>query len=429
LVSAKATQQILSMRERAVYIDQITEKRVQLLLPKLMMETGIDMWVLISREYNEDPIVKTMLPATWLSARRTTILVFSRDKNNGVNAYAIAPYKVGNVFNKAWNKKTETNQWHALVSLINEHQPKNIAINQSKNWAHADGLVVTDKANFMQNLPKKYHSRVISSEPLAVAWLEQRIPEEIDMYKHMVAIAHSIIAQAFSTDVINVGTTTTNDVVWWLRERVRELKLQTWFHPSISIQRSNKVAFDHEKSFTGVDSEQIIMPGDLLHVDFGISYLRLNTDTQQHAYILRVGETKAPHYLTAALASTNRLQDIFTSKFKQGRTGNTILKSSREQAIAEGLSPTIYTHPLGYHGHAAGTTLGMWDSQQGVTGSGDYPLHLNTAYSIELNNAVFIEAWDKEIRIMLEEDALFDKSGVWYLDGRQTELILIDNEK
>jgi len=268
----------------------------------------------------------------------------------------------------------------------------------------------------------------MSSEPLAVAWLEQRIPEEIEMYKHMVAIAHNIIGEAFSTDVIKVGTTTTNDVVWWLRERVRELKLQTWFHPSISIQRNNNVSFDQENSFTNGESEQIIMPGDLLHVDFGISYLRLNTDTQQHAYILMVGETKAPHYLTAALASANRLQDIFTSQFKQGRTGNTVLKLSREQAIAEGLSPTIYTHPLGYHGHAAGTTLGMWDSQQGVAGSGNYPLHLNTAYSIELNNAVFIEAWDKEIRIMLEEDALFDKSGVWYLDGRQTELILIDSE-
>jgi len=428
LANANETKQILSMRERAVYIDQITEKRVQLLMPKLMTETDIDMWVLISREYNEDPIVKTMLPATWLSARRTTILVFVRDKSNNVNAYAIAPYKVGNVFKKAWDKKIETNQWQALVTLIKEHQPKNIAINQSKNWAHADGLVVTDKDNFMVNLPKQYHSRIMSSEPLAVAWLEQRIPEEIEMYKHMVAIAHNIIGEAFSTDVIKVGTTTTNDVVWWLRERVRELKLQTWFHPSISIQRNNNVSFDQENSFTNGESEQIIMPGDLLHVDFGISYLRLNTDTQQHAYILMVGETKAPHYLTTALASANRLQDIFTSQFKQGRTGNTVLKLSREQAIAEGLSPTIYTHPLGYHGHAAGTTLGMWDSQQGVAGSGNYPLHLNTAYSIELNNAVFIEAWDKEIRIMLEEDALFDKSGVWYLDGRQTELILIDSE-
>ena len=153
--------------------------------------------------------------------------------------------------------------------------------------------------------------------------------------------------------------------------------------------------------------------------------MRLNTDTQQHAYVLKENETQAPDYLVNALKSGNQLQDIFTSHFAAGKTGNEVLKESRAEAIAQGLKPTIYTHPIGYHGHAAGTTLGMGDSQQGVAGDGDYPLHLNTAYSIELNNAVFIKQWNKEIRIMLEEDAFFDKSGVWYLNGRQTELLLI----
>ncbi len=167
----------------------------------------------------------------------------------------------------------------------------------------------------------------------------------------------------------------------------------------------------------------------MLHVDFGITYLRLNTDTQQHAYVLKANEKQAPKFLQKALISGNKLQDIFTEQFSAGLTGNEVLKRSREEAISKGLKPTIYTHPLGYHGHAAGTTLGMWDSQGGVIGSGDYPLHLNTAYSIELNNAVYIEPWKKEIRIMLEEDAIFDQSGVWYLNGRQTKLLLIPTDK
>jgi len=170
----------------------------------------------------------------------------------------------------------------------------------------------------------------------------------------------------------------------------------------------------------------VIQAGDLLHVDFGITYLRLNTDTQQHAYVLKPGETKAPDELALAFKQANRLQDIFTNNFKLGKTGNEVLKQSRQMAIEQGLKPAIYTHPLGYHGHGAGTTLGMWDSQQGVPGSGDYPLHYNTVYSIELNNAMFIKAWDKEIRIMLEENALFDQHGVSYIDGRQTQLILIE---
>jgi hypothetical protein len=425
IAGQKAVNNILSMQERAVFIDNITQKRVSQLLPRLMDETGIDMWVMISREYNEDPILKTLLPATWLSARRTTILVFSKTENKTVNAYAIAPYKVGSVFKKAWDKSKHPDQWQALLALITRINPNKIGINQSEFWAHADGLVATDKDKFLSILPDKYKSRVVSAEALGVAWLEQRIPEEMIMYEDIVAIAHEIIAQGFSNEVIKVGKTTSNDLVWWFRERVRELKLQTWFHPSINIQRKDNNKFDHVDSFTNGYEDIVIQQGDLLHVDFGITYLRLNTDTQQHAYVLSNGETKPPHELVSAFKSGLQLQDIFTNNFKVGRTGNEILKRSRDQAIKQGLKPSIYTHPIGYHGHAAGTTLGMWDSQQGVEGSGNYTLKANTAYSIELNNAVYLKIWNKEIRIMLEEEAFFDGLDVQYIDGRQTKLHII----
>ena len=418
-----AYSQILPMMQRAAFIDDIIEKRVKTLLPQLMNEHDMDMWILISREYNEDPILKTLLPATWLSARRTTILVFARENKKTVNSYAIGTYKVGDMFEKAWDKQKHPNQWQALQALVVQYDPKNIGINQSDIWAHADGLVATDKKDLMKGLSKKYQKRLVSAEPLAVSWLEQRIPDEMKMYEHIVAIAHSIIAEAFSRQVITPGKTTTEEVVWWLRERVRELRLQAWFHPTIGIQRKSDEKFDHLASFT--NKSNVIQVGDLLHVDFGITYLRLNTDTQQHAYVLKPGETSAPVELVEAFKRGNKLQDIFTNNFAAGKTGNQVLKESRQMAIEQGLKPSIYTHPLGYHGHGAGTTLGMWDSQGGVPGDGDYPLHYNTVYSIELNNAMFIKAWDKEIRIMLEENALFDKNGVTYIDGRQQELILI----
>ncbi|WP_372761272.1 M24 family metallopeptidase [Pseudoalteromonas sp.] len=414
LIKANDVPEILTMKQRAALIDNMTELRVSTLMPPLMKQHNIDMWILISREYNEDPILKTMLPATWLSARRTTIFMFALNRQGGVDAYAIAPYKVGNVFKQGWNKQDQPNQWLALNSLIKQYKPNNIALNTSSYWGHADGLVVGDYNTLMANLPKQYHTKIISAEPLAVSWLELRIPQEVEVYKHIVALAHHIIAEGFSSKVITVGQTTSDDLVWWFRERVKELKLHTWFHPSVTIQRADSVHDDN-----------VIQAGDLLHVDFGITYLRLNTDTQQHAYVLKAGETNAPEYLVAALKSGNKLQDIFTAQFAKGKTGNEVLAAARKAAIKEGLKPTIYSHPLGYHGHGAGTTLGMWDAQQGVSGSGDYPLHLNTAYSIELNNAVFIKAWGKEIRIMLEEDAFFDATGVWYLNGRQTQLLLV----
>jgi hypothetical protein len=204
------------------------------------------------------------------------------------------------------------------------------------------------------------------------------------------------------------------------------LALTNWFHPSVSIQRASPEKFNHIQAFSKRAAPQVVQKGDLLHMDFGITYLRLNTDQQQHAYVLNDGETDAPEYLKQALANGNRLQDIFTALFELDKTGNAVLKEARAQAIAEGIKPSIYTHPLGYHGHAAGTTLGMWDSQGGVPIQGDYPLHANTAYSIELNAATFVDEWGKEIRIMLEENAFFDGKKVEYMNGRQLSFHLVE---
>ena len=416
----------LSMEERAEVIDRWMEERVQTVLPELMKRTGIDMWIIVAREYNEDPVIKTMLPATWQSARRTTILVvFDPGNSQPLETMAMARYGVGKTFQKVWDKEQQPDQWKALAELIKDKNPKKIGINKSKTFALADGISSTHYDQLMESLPSTFQKRVVSAENLAIGWLETRTPSEMMVYQNIVRMAHQIIAEGFSEQVIQPGITTTDDVVWWYRDRIRELGFTAWFHPSVSIQRKDPESFEHLRAFSDRPEDQVIIPGDLLHVDFGITYLRLNTDTQQHAYVLKPGEKKAPYFLEQAFESGNQLQDIFTANFKTGMTGNEILAKSLSDAKNTGLKPTIYTHPIGYHGHAAGPTIGLWDQQDGVPGAGDYPLYPNTAYSIELNNAVFIEQWNKEIRIMLEEDAFFDGEKVEYIDGRQVELMLI----
>jgi Xaa-Pro aminopeptidase len=264
---------------------------------------------------------------------------------------------------------------------------------------------------------------LVSGENLAIAWLETRTSEEMSVYRLINRIAHEIIEEGLSEKVITPGITTTADVQWWYRERIKELKLTAWFHPSVSIQRSE--APEHAGDFSGTIASDVIQPGDLLHMDFGITYLRLSTDTQRMAYVLKPGETEAPQELRNALKIGNRLQDILTDEFVTGRTGNDILLSALQKAAQKGIKATIYTHPIGFHGHGAGPTIGLWDQQGGVPGNGDYPLFPNTAHSIELNAEVFIPAWNRNIRIMLEEDAIFDGEKVWYIDGRMTELYLI----
>lgn len=421
--------QILPEKERASLVDEILKDRFENLLPTLMDRANMDMWILVSREYNEDPVLRTMLPATWLNARRTTILVFSRDKaKDTLERLAVARYNIGENITSAWDPEDQPNQWQALLELIEKRDPKKIGLNYSKHFAIADGIVKTDYEHLMEVLPSKYKERVVSAEKLAIGWIESRTAREMKLYEDLVAITHAIIAEAFSEKVIVPGKTTSEDVVWWMRQKVTDLGLETWFHPTVDIQRNDEALKDHIEAFSSGYGEMVIQEGDLLHCDFGITYLRLNTDCQQHAYVLKPGETQAPEFLKNALQKGNKVQDFLTSNFKTGNTGNEILLASLREAKADGLRPSIYTHPLGLYGHSSGPTIGMWDSQGGVKGTGDYPLYPNTVYAIELNTTVEIPAWGKDIRIMLEEAGFWGEEGFRYVNGRQTEMHLIPSK-
>ncbi len=425
-------QQILPEVERARVVDEILADRFNNLLPKLMDQTDIDMWVLISREYNEDPVLRTMLPSTWLNARRRTILLFYRNKEkNTIEKLAVARYNVGANIESAWDKEKEPNQWKRLMQLIEERNPKKIGLNFSKDHNIADGLDKTDYEEFMQNLPKKFVSKVVSAEQLAVRWIETRTEREMIIYNQLVDITHAIIAEAFSEKVITPGVTTTTEVEWWMRQKVTDMGLETWFHPTVDVQRSKDKLVRHLYSFSGRPEDMVILPGDLLHCDFGITYLRLNTDCQELAYVLKPEEEKAPQFLIDGLALGNQLQDVLTKNMVKGRTGNEILAKSLKEAKTVGLRPSIYTHPLGLYGHSAGTTIGMWDSQGGVMKDDgeNYSLNPNTVYAIELNTTISIPEWKRDIRIMLEEAGFYGENGFRYVNGRQTELLLIPRLK
>ena len=417
------SQNIFDLKDRATIIKNIQKDRIENLLPNLMQESGIDMWVIITREYNEDPIIKTLLPPTWLNARRRTILVFNYDnKTNQVESAAISRYNFGENIPSIWNKEKTPNQFEALYNYISKKSPNKIGLNYSENFALVDGISKTDFDLFYNSAPEKIQNKVVSAEKLGIRWIETRTEKEKNIYSQLVKITHNIIKEAFSTDVITPGKTTTDDVVWWMREKVLDLNLKTWFHPTIDVQRNEQSDL---YAFDGKSKYDIIQPGDLVHCDFGITYLTLNTDCQQIAYVLKSGEENAPDFLSNALKEANRVQDIFTDQFELYKTGNEILKTSLNLAIKEGLNPQIYTHPLGTFGHSAGTTLGMWDSQNGVPYTGDVPMSYDTVYAIELNNLTYIEDWKKDVRIMLEEAGLFEKNGFRYVNGRQENIILI----
>lgn len=420
---------VLSQREQATVIDNWLEERIKTVLPKIMDRADIDMWVVISREYNEDPVIRTLLPGTWHAARRRTMLVmYKAPDSEEVETLAVARYDVGKSFKKAWDPDKEPDQWKRLSEVITERNPQKIGINMAKDYGHADGINLTEYNLLKESLPEDFQTKLTSAQELAVGWLETRTPSEMAAYRHIQSIANDIIAEGLGEGRITPGVTTTDDIVWWYRERIKELKLDTWFHPSVDIQRPDPDSNEQERSFAVNPDSQVIMPGDMLHMDFGISYLRLNTDTQQIAYVLKPGEDDAPDYLKNALKVGNRLQDILTSQFKTGRSGNEILRETRSIMESEGIKGSIYSHPLGMHGHASGPTIGMWDNQGDTPGAGDYKLFPNTVYAIELNAVVFLEEWNKDLRVMLEEGAYFDGEKVVYLNGRQKNILLIPRQ-
>jgi Xaa-Pro aminopeptidase len=407
---------VLTHREQAPLVKSWIQKRFDTVLPALMQREGIDMWIVVSREYNDDPVFRSMAPLTTFSSRRRTILVFSNPGGGKpVDRVSIGRFDYDGLFRLAPTHNDA--QYDGLKKLVAERDPKVIGINESDAWNHADGLTANEKRRLVEALGPRYAGRLKSAEMLAVGWLETKLPEELDAYRHVMKVAHLVIREAFSNKVIAPGKTTTDDVVWWMRQRVAEMGHGSWFHPSVTIHRQGGVK----------PGDNTIQRGDMLHTDFGLVYLGLSTDTQHNAYVLKPGETDAPQGLKDGLKAANRLQDLTMQFAKLDRTGNQALAEARAQAAKEGIVPSIYCHPVGYHGHGAGPPIGMTDYQDGVPVRGDYVFRPNTWHSIELNATHKVAEWGGQpVRFALEEDAAIMADGKWdWIDGRQTTFYLV----
>ena len=417
---------VLPQRQRVEPVNRMLRQRLETLLPVLMRAAGIDMWLVLCREYAEDPVFFTLAPEPVNAARRTTMLVFfDRGPEKGVERLTVSRYPLGELYEPAWEGGDVDEQWRRLAEVVAERRPRKIAIDVSRHWAVADGLSAGLHERLVEALGPALVSRLVSAEALVVRWLETRTPEELASYPHIVALARGVVAEAFSDRVITPGSTTAEDVAWFIRQRFAELDLPVWFMPDVDVQRAGQ-ACAPETDFCGEEGPVVIRPGDVLHTDVGACYLRLCTDTQEMGYVPRPGEEETPAGLRRALAAGNRWQDLLTAEFRAGRTGNEILAAAQAAARAAGLTAAVYSHPLGFFGHAPGPTVGMWDNQGRTPVHGDWPLYPATAYAIEGNVKAAVAEWGGQlVQIKLEQSAVFDGERVVYLAGRQTEWHLV----
>lgn len=413
--SADLRGRILPLRRQAEITDAWLRRRLQTILPALMNECNIDLWIVVSREYNEDPLMPSLLPAEVLSSRRRTILVFQRTSPTTAACLHWGKPRQGldEFYEPRWDPQG-SGQWEALAAFVKEVDPAAIAVNICADNAFGDGLTKSQYDEMAAALGPEMTDRITTADPLAVGWLQRRSPEELLAYDGIVDIAHQLIRKMYSLDVIHPGLTSAADAAWWLRQAINDLGLHAWFQPTVMIQR---------RGLTNIAADQPILPGDLLHCDVGLHYLGLATDTQQMAYVLRPGEAEAPQEIAAALGIGNRLQDIFTGEFAAGRSGNDIFAAALKKATEEGIEAMIYTHPIGVHGHGAGPIMGLFDQQTFVAGRGEYPLAEDTCYAVELNIKTPLQCWEgQEVMIALEQTAAFSSGAVRYFAGRQTAL-------
>lgn len=410
---------VLTHREEEPLIKRRIVERFDDLLPELMRREGFDMWIIATREYNSDPVFASMAPSTTYSSRRRTVLMFhDLGGDRGVERISVGRFDYQGVFDV--HRTHNDSQYVALGRLVEERDPQRIGINVSDRWNHADGLTHNEYLRIVDAIGPRYTERLESAEMLAVGWLEAKLPIETSQYRYAMRLAHQVIAEAFSNQVIVPGVTTNEDVRWWMRQRVAEMGLGAWFHPSVNVQREG--GLPAETPHGG----HVIQRGDLLHTDFGLVALGFSTDTQHNAYVLKAGETDVPEGLKEGLRQANRVQELTMMHASIGRTGNQALADALAQAQREGITATIYCHPIGYHGHGAGPPIGMSDYQDGVPVRGDYVFRPNTWHSIELNARYAVPEWGgQEVRFALEEDAALLDGGWDWVDGRQTDFYLI----
>ncbi len=424
--------------------DEILAERLDTILPRLMEETDTDMWIVIGDEYNEGPTVPSFLPSSFFHARRRALFVFLRDGRRYI--VSRPDFTIGRfyepillrppgldidafygTFATSYDLETiralpEEDEWQRLERLVQEIDPRTIAVETSPETAFADGLSKSNFDRLSAALGDTYRDRLVSSAALTVRWLESRTDREIDLFRQVLAKTREIIAWLYSREGITPGRTTLGEARFSMMERGYRLGMVPWFDATVWARRAGAAHID--------DDDEVIRPGDVLHCDVGFCYGGLCSDVQEMAYIDNPDD---PHNAEtiARLEEIHRtalqVMDATAAQFAGGRTGNQVLAdalaASREAGVAR---PMVYSHPTGLFGHGPGPTIGHFGNQEFVEGSGENRIHDRTCYALELNVREPVATWD-DLTIMYgqEIDVVFRDGVVEYPAGRQESLHIV----
>ncbi|KAK0491087.1 hypothetical protein IW261DRAFT_1620053 [Armillaria novae-zelandiae] len=383
--------QLPSLREQAEILNGWTSERIAR-IPLLLRKYDVDAWLMCQREHAEDTIWWSIKNATAYDVHRRTVVLFHTNTSS----------LQGQPNPLVWIDNTGQ-VWTDLHKRLASYDPKRITVNVDQNIAFSGGMHVGEMRVLEEELGSKWMSRMVNVPMLAIEYVSYKVSGQIQYYRDMQEVVWAMLEEGFSYKIIDPGVTSTTDLEWWFREKMLTLNVTTWNHPRIFVTTP--------ASFPGWSgSDDIIKEGDLLHIDFGVTAMGMNTDTQHLAYVPRTskGETDAPEGLKAGLKKGNRMQDIVLENMKAGLTGDEVLQRCLEQMKLENIEGQIYSHPIGDWGHDAGAVMGFTNFPEHVPVLGELPILPNTYYSIELFATHFVPERNETLRFLLEENAYWN---------------------
>jgi len=413
--------QLLTQREQMDVREQWLRKRLGTVLLPMMKRHGIEMWIVVNEEFKSDPVTPYITPPIPIVGRRDFFIFI--DQGERIERVAITRYdeeRIRNHYRVLLPPRDKTAE--ELRKLVDGRNPKNIAINYGGERGQQSGLSYDAYQFLSQALGGENEKKFVSSAKFLTEFLDTRIPEELEHYRTAVLATDVITRRAFSNEVITPGKTTAGDVRWWMMQQVNKLGLDTWFQADLRIQRQADATSMTGQFLSTAKESDVIKRGDVIHVDFGLNYMGLSTDWQKHAYILKPGERDAPAGLKAALANTNKLQDIIFSIARPGMTGTEVYQASVAECKKQSIDCSIYSHPVGPHGHGLGPSIDF----RGNIGGGANKILVGSYMSIELNTATLVPEWNNQkVTIMAEDDAHMTADGYKWFRPRQTAFYLV----
>jgi hypothetical protein len=394
----------------------MVRERLETTLPQAMRDARLDAWLVICQEDNPDPIYATMIPMdTWSPILSMLLFI---DEVGSIRRYNIGGVGTKELYERPYDGQVEEKQWRCLVEILEKRDPRTIGINiGTVAWA-GGGLTQFLYRQLLERVPEKFRDRLVSAEVAAVRWGATLTETEKLLFRRVTEIGQYLIHACFNRSAITPGVTTREDLVWRYWQLATDLGLETAFRPAFNIVRDGRQTRYPENT---------INPGDVIHCDVGIRYLRLTSDHQHLAYVPRLGESDVPAGLKARMADTNRLQDIYMAGFRHGASGNEMLEEMLIRARAEGIQqPRIYSHSLGLFLHEPGPLIGLPWEQANTGPRGDVRLEYDSAFVMELSTEGPVPEWDNQaFRARMEEPVIFTRAGCQTLCGRQTTFHVI----